>query len=55
MRTGVTLLFATCLLASCASTVDVHKTELGLYHGDYARALEQVQTESVSIDRKSVV
>lgn len=52
MRTGVTLLFATCLLASCASTVDVHKTELGLYHGDYARALEQVQTESVSIEKR---
>ena len=52
MRDGVILLLATCLLAGCASTVDIHKTELGLYHGDYAHALEQVQEESVSIEKR---
>ncbi|MDD7201874.1 MAG: hypothetical protein SPF89_07370 [Sphaerochaetaceae bacterium] len=52
MRRGVIPLLATCLLAGCASTVDIHKTELGLYHGDYVHALEQVQEESVSIEKR---
>ena len=51
-RKGLLLVVATCLLAGCASTVDIHKTENGLYQGDYAHALEMVHQEAAQIERR---
>ncbi len=52
MRGGIMLLAAASLLAGCASTVDVHKTEIELYRGDYGEALQKVYEQSSHIESR---